>query len=191
MISKKNRCIPPRGFLKNILKEAPHVLIRDLDKNENGDFARLNFHINLLDSVENNLNANLAFHQTEGVDLKSPQLLNLDTLAIRLILNSDGFQLNESLVNLSAWPLWVAMADLTPMKRAAFKIMTLYSSFFGEGKLEFQKMFDHFLYEYAQGNAMQATSNIYKVEFIPILTIADLIAKANLLKMRQYNGCYG
>ena len=46
MDSKKNRCIPPPGFLKNVLKEAPHVLIRDLDKNEDGDFARLNFHYN-------------------------------------------------------------------------------------------------------------------------------------------------
>ena len=69
MVSKKNRCILLPGFLKNILKEAPRVLVRDLDKNENGDFARLNFHIILLDTVESNLNAILEFHRTEGVDL--------------------------------------------------------------------------------------------------------------------------
>ena len=50
-IRRKIDASPP-GFLQNILKEAPHVLIRDLDKNGNGDFARLNFNINLLDTVE-------------------------------------------------------------------------------------------------------------------------------------------
>ena len=129
MGSKKNRCIPPSGFLKNVLKEAPHVLIRDLDKNEDSDFARLNFHIILLDAVESNLNAILEFHRTEGVDLKMPQLLNKDTLSIRSILNSDGCQLIESLMKLSAWPLCSAMADRRPMKRAALRKKTLCSFF--------------------------------------------------------------
>ena len=130
--------MPTPGFLKNILKEAPHVLIGDLDKNENGDFARLNFHINLLDTVESNLNAILEFHRTEGVDLELPQLLNGDTLSLRLILNSDGCQLNESLAKLSAWLLWAAIADLPPMKRAAFRNMTFCSVFFGRGKPDYQ-----------------------------------------------------
>ena len=143
-MDSKNRCIPHPGILKNILKEAPHVLIRDLDKNGNGDFARLNFNIILLDTVESSLNAILQFHQTEGVDLKLPQLLNGDTLSIRLILNSDGCQLFESLVKLSAWPLWAAIADLPPMKRAAFRNMTFCCLFFGRGKPDFQKVFDHF-----------------------------------------------
>ena len=105
MDSKKNQWIPPPGVVKNILKEAPHVLIRDLDKNDNGDFARVSFYIILLDTLENNLNAILEFHQTQGVDLKLPQFLNGDTLSVRLILNSDGCQLIESLAELSAWPL--------------------------------------------------------------------------------------
>ena len=137
MDSKKNRCILHPGFLKKVLKESLHVLIRDLDKNEDGDFARLNFHIILLDTVESNLNAILEFYRTEGVELKLPQLLNGDTFSIRLILNSDGCQLFESLPKLSAWPLWAAVADLPPMKRAAFRNMTLCSLFFWQRKARF------------------------------------------------------
>ena len=134
MDSKKNRSIPTLGFFKNILKNAPHVLIRDLDRNENGDFARLNFHIILLDTVESNLNAILEFHQTEDVDLKLLQLLKGDTLSIPLILNSDGCQLIESLAKLSLWPLWSAVVDLPPMKRAAFSYITPLSLFFWQRK---------------------------------------------------------
>ena len=139
MDSKKIWCIPPPGFLKNTLKEAPHVLIKDLDKNENGDFARLNFHKILLDTIERKLNAMLEFHRTEGFDVEFPQFLNGDTLPIRLILNSDGCQLIESLAKLGACPLWAAIADLPPMKRPAFRNMTLCSLFFGRRKPNFQK----------------------------------------------------
>ena len=112
MDSTKNQCIPPPGFLKNILKEAPHALIRDLDTNENGDFARLNFHIILLDTVESNLNAILEFHRIEGVDLKLPKLLNGDTLSFRLILKIEGCQPFESLAKMGAFVLWAAVVDL-------------------------------------------------------------------------------
>ena len=177
--------------MKKRLKEALHELIRDLDKNENDDFARLNFHIFLLDTVESNLNAILEFHRTEGVDLKLPQFLNGDTHSIHLILSSEGCQLIESLAKMSAWPLWAVIVDLPTMKRAAFRNMTLCSLFFGSGKPDIQKAFDHFFNEIALGYTLQSTTRTYKVEFIPNLINADLIAKAKLLNMRQYNGYYG
>ena len=122
------------GLLKNLPKEAPPVLITDLDKNEKGDSARLKFHIILLNTVKGNLNANFEFHQTVHVYLKMTKLLNIDILSIRLILISDSFQLIDSLAALSAGPLWAAITDLPPMKRAAFRNMTLSSLFFWQRK---------------------------------------------------------
>ena len=77
------------------------------------------------------------------------------------------------------------------MKRVAFRNVSLCSLFFGRRKPDFQKEFDQFLNEIAQGYTIQSTTKTYKVELIPILIIADLIAKAKLLNMRQYNGYYG
>ena len=73
----------------------------------------------------------------------------------------------------------------------AFRNMKLCSLFFGRGKLDSQKVFDHFLKEIAQGYTTQSTNKTYKVDFFPIMIIADSIAKAKLLNMRQYNGYYG
>ena len=181
----------PKVFWRYILKEAPHIPIKYLHNNENSYFAQLNFHIIVLDTVESILNPILEFHQTEGVDLKLRQLLNDDTLSTRLILNSDSRELIESLAKVSAWPLWAAIADLPPIKRAAFRNMVLCSLFSDRRKLDFQKVFDHFLKETAQGCTIQSTTKTYKVDFNAILIIADLIAKAKILNKTQYNGYYG
>ena len=70
-----------------------------------------------------------------GCDLKLPQAHNADSksLKIFLIFNVDGVKIIKSRNN-ALWPVWIAIANLPPILRAAFNNIILAGLWFGSEK---------------------------------------------------------
>ena len=120
-------------------------------------------------------------------DILLPELKITDgKLSIRLLVNTYGAVVSKSPV-LSAWPLFLAIADLPPRKRQAFENIMLGSVFVGSGYPDFDCIFAHIKKELSVSEYIDFEGQKLAVSFKPILLIADLIAKAKVLKMKQCN----
>ena len=124
-------------------------------------------------------------------DILLPELKITDgKVSISLLVNTDGAVVSKSPV-LSAWPLFLAIADLPPRKRQAFENIMLGSFFVGSGHPYSDCIFAHIKKELSVIEYIDFEGQKLAVSFKPILLIADLIAKAKALKMKQCNGYYG
>ena len=159
----------------------------------NGELILLNFRSLLMDIVIKSLPDMLLYARSKDVneDILLPELKITDgKLSIRLLVNTDGAVVSKSPV-LSAWPLFLAIADLPPRKRQAFENIMLVSLFVGSGYPNFDCIFAHIKKELSVSEYIDFEGQKLAVSFKPILLIADLIAKAKVLKMKQCNGYYG
>ena len=72
-----------------------------------------------------------------------PKLQNSNNqLSVRLILNTDGANVCKSPAT-SAWPLFIAVADLPPKIRQAFENIVLAALFVGQSIPDFDSFFEH------------------------------------------------
>ena len=111
-------------------------------------------------------------------------------LTIRLILNTDGALVCKS-PPYSAWPVFLAVADLPPKKRQLFQNVVLVSLFVGSGYPDFDLIFNHLKKELETRELITYNNQDLVIGFEPILFISDLVAKSKVLKMEQFNGYYG
>ena len=76
-------------------------------------------------------------------DILLPELKITDgKVSMSLLVNTDGAVVSKSPV-LSAWPLFLAIADLPPRNRKAFENIKLGSLFVGSGHPDFDCIFAH------------------------------------------------
>ena len=113
-----------------------------------------------------------------------------EKVPIRLLVITDGAVVANSPV-LSAWPLFLAIADFPPRKRQAFENTMLGSLFVGSGYPDFDCLFAHIEKELSVIEYIDFEGQKFDVSFKPILLIADLIPKTKVLKMKECKDYYG
>ena len=114
-----------------------------------------------------------------------PDLKLVDShLNIRLINNIDG-ALVCKLPPCSAWPVFIAIADLPPRKRQMFKNITLASLYVGIGQPNFDYVWSSIQTELSVTERITINDEVFKIDFKPILLVTGLIAKAKMLNMKQ------
>ena len=108
-------------------------------KTANGEWRVLDYVKELKSIVESHFDAIIKNERKKkaGCDLKLPQAYNADSknLKIFLIFNIDGVKIIKSRNN-ALWPVWIAIANLPPILRAAFNNIILTGLWFGSEKPE-------------------------------------------------------
>ena len=109
---------------------------------------------------------------------------------MKLIINVDGVQVRES-SDCSAYPLWVALADLPPKLRSSFDNIFLCALWYGKGEFSWDPIFDHYASEISKVENTKYNERSYQIRFTTIFLVVDLVCKHDVLKMKKVNGYYG
>ena len=161
---------------------------------DNGELILLNFRPLLIDIVKNALPEMLKYAEEKdsSCDILMPTFCITEQrrIDVRLIVNTDGANVCKTPIT-SAWPLFLAVADLSPKLRQLFKNLVLGALFVGSGSPNFDIVFEHIKRELSVTEKIIFNGDDLIVTFEPILLVADLIAKSKVLKMKQCNGFYG
>ena len=123
-------------------------------------------------------------------DLKLSSLFEEDTIHVKLIINVDGVQVRES-SDCSAYPLWVALADLTPKLRSSFDNIFLCALWYGKGEISWDPIFDHYASEISKVDNIKYNDRSYQILFTTVFVVVDLVCKHDVLKTKKFNGYYG
>ena len=112
----------------------------------NGELILLNFRPLLIDIIENALPEMLKYAEEKDSsrDILMPtfSITEQRRINVRLIVNSDGANVCKTPIT-SAWPLFLAVADLAPKVRHLFKNLVLGALFVGSGYPDFDIVFEH------------------------------------------------
>ena len=130
------------------LKKEYHLSQKDLANfiSECGDGERYQLHFveELHSVVQKNISSIVSYDFTRDTrsDFKIPACLDeiSKILKIFLILNSDGVRIMKS-ANKSIWPVWLAVANLPPIKRLSFENIVLASLWPGNNKPNWDEIF--------------------------------------------------
>ena len=87
-------------------------------------------------------------NKNTGLKVSLPFNHELQTLKIHLLLNSDGVNAFKS-NSRSLWPVWLAVADLPPVKRCMYKNITLATLWYGKNKPDWNELFQVLCYKNA------------------------------------------
>ena len=158
-----------------------------------GELIFLKFKPFLLKIIEQNLALMLEYAKQRApeCDLLFPKLKVQDkTIKISLILNTDGAVVCKS-PPLSAWPVFIAVADLPPFERQRFQNISMAALYVGTEHPNFNDVFDFLQKELSSPDTFNFQGNCLTVNYAPLILIADLIGKAKILNMKQCNGYYG
>ena len=158
-----------------------------------GEIILIKFRSLLMEIVVKSINEMLSYSRSRSntEDIFMPELKVVDgKVSKRLILNTDGALVAKSPIS-TAWPLFIAVADLPPRKRQAFQNLVLGCLFVGSGYPDFDIFFTHIEEELSVPEYFNFEGQKICVMFKPILFIADLIGKSKVLKMKRCNGFYG
>ena len=109
---------------------------------------------------------------------------------VRLTVNTDGAIVCKTPIT-SAWPLFLAVADLSPKLRQLFKSLVQGAMFVGSGYPDFDIVFEHMKRKLSVTEKIIFNGDNLLVTFEPILLVADLMAKSKVPKMKQCNSFYG
>ena len=113
--------------------------------------------------------------------LKLSSLFEEGTIHVKLVINVDGVQVRES-SDCSAYPLWVALADLPPKLRSSFDNIFLCSLWYGKGEISCDPIFDHYASEISKVEKIKYNERSYQIRFTTIFLIVDLVCKHDVLK---------
>ena len=113
---------------------------------DNGELILLNFRPLLIDIVKNALPEMLMYAEEKDSsrDILMPTFCITEQrqINVRLIVNTDGANVCKTPIT-SAWPLFLAVADLSPKLRQLFKNLVLGALFVGSGYPDFDIVFEH------------------------------------------------
>ena len=111
--------------------------------NGTGEVIFLSFADKLQKNVEKYITEILAYANPDTkTDLKLTALFDGNALNVKLILNTDGVRVKES-SDRSAYPVWVALAELPPKLRSSFDNIHLCSLWYGKGRIDWDSIFEH------------------------------------------------
>ena len=118
--------IPKPGFLKKVIPDVFNKYVMKSLHFNNGDLILLYFNYQLQRVVEDNIDEIIKYNDVNKqlLDLVNSNTIIENTLSLKLILNIDGAVVRESCSE-SAYPVWVAIANLPPKRRGAFKNIIL------------------------------------------------------------------
>ena len=188
----QNSNIPTPFAVKKLIPEISNSHTKSHVFYDNGELICLNFFTQLKSIVDRNLEHILKYSldRQEREDLKLEPLIKEKFLRIRLLMNTDGAVVLESATE-SAYPVWLALADLPPILRSKFENIVLCSLWYGKGHLPWDSIFDE--YEAQLKNTFTLTKDdaVFNVKFKTVALIADLVCKSSVLKMKRHNGFYG
>ena len=160
---------------------------------DSGEIILIKFCPQLNEIVLNSLSEMLSYSRNKNIaeDIFMPDLQIVDgKILVRLIVNTDGALVAKSPPS-SAWPLFIAVADLPPRKRQAFQNIVLACLFVGHGYPDFDIFFIHIEQELSEPEHILFQGERLCLIFKAILFIADLVGKSKVLKMKRCNGFYG
>ena len=159
---------------------------------DSGEIILIKFRPQLIEIVLITLSEMLSYSRNKNIeDIFMPDLQIVDgKILVRLIVNTDGALVAKSPLS-SAWPLFIAVADLPQRKRQAFQNIVLACLYVGHGHPDFDIFFNHIEQEFSEPEHILFQGERLCVMFKPILFIADLIEKLKVLKMKRCNGFYG
>ena len=109
-------------------------------------------------------------------DLKLEPLVEGETMKFRLILNIDGAKVRASHRE-SAYPVWIACADLPPKLRSSFANISLCALWYGFEFSDWDFVFNYLKNEISQPAKIVHKSRKHDLKFITIMLIADLTCK--------------
>ena len=114
---------------------------------------------------------------------------DLRTIELSLVISTDGVPVKHG--DFSVWPVWFSIADLPPILRFSYKNLILAGLWSGYEKPHWDFVFP-FLYGELQ-NLKDIGFCVDGKHFVckTALLVCDMVAKAPLLKMHQYNGYFG
>ena len=139
--------IPKPGFLKKLIPDVFNKYVMKSLHFNNGNLILLYFNYQLQRVVEDNIDEIIKYNDVnkQFLDLVVSNTIIENTLSLKLILNIDGAVVRESCSEESAYPVWVAIANLPPKRRAAFKNIILCSIWYGNSDLVWDEIFNHFV----------------------------------------------
>lgn len=189
----KSRCPAPHA-IKARLKNAVGQHIKSITNINGQDRISLYFKRDLLAIIKKNLAHIQSYASVREATRDMPiPLFNSSsphTFSVYIIINTDGAQIINS-KNFSVWPLWLAIGNLPPILRYSFCNITLASLWCGR-KPNWDLVFEDLKDELNRDVPSICVNGVpMNLTFTPIFLVADLIAKASILNMKQYNGFYG
>ena len=188
----QNSNIPTPFAVEKLIPEISNSHTKSHVFYDNGELICLNFFTQLKSIVDRNLEHILKYSldRQETEDLKLEPLIKEKILRIRLLMNTDGAVVLESATE-SAYPVWLALANLPPILRSKFENIVLCSLWYGKGHLPWDSIFDE--YEAQLKNTFTLTKDdaVFNVKFKTVALIADLVCKSSVLKMKRHKGFYG
>ena len=127
-------------------------------------------------------------HKYCSLDEFPPPDFSSDQIKFSLTLFADGVNVRKSTFQKEIWPIWIQISDLPPKVRMSKKNAILAALMVVNGAPNWDLVVPH-----VRAELMGAMSiyNFKSVTFNPKILIADLVAKAHLLKMFKFNGYSG
>ena len=113
-----------------------------------------------------------------------------NTFAFKLILNTDRIRVQES-SDCSAYPVWVALAELPSKLRASFDNIFLCSLWYGKGSIHWDPIFEHYYSEILKTRKIKVNGMEYELKFTTVFVILNLVCKHDVVQMKKFNGYYG
>ena len=183
--------VPTPNLIKSETKKLTDLYVKDTEKNASGEVIFLNFAEKLKEKVEKYINEIIDYANPETeTDLKLTSLFDDGTINVKLILNIDGVEVRKS-SDCSAYPVWVALADLPPKLRASLDNIFLCSLWYGKGKVFWDPIFEHYRSELAKPQNICYKGRLYEISFTTIFLVVDLVCRHDVLNMKKFNGYYG
>ena len=160
-----------------------------------GEKWQLDFEVELKEIVQENIENIYQYNLERNpmTDMKLPDCFDhlKKQLTVYLIFNSDGVKVIKS-DNRQMWPVWLAIANLPPIKRSMFLNIVLAVLWFGNNKPDWSVLLPDFEERLKNFPCnVQFQGKEYSLRFKCVLLVADLPARASLLNMIQFNGTYG
>ena len=187
-----SKTFPSYHFVKKVLSAVYEKYNFTHHLYPKGELILMSFFTHLSRVVTSNIDQIIKYSKckSSNADIKLEPLISFNKLRIRLIINTDGAKVRKSSAE-SAYPLWISIADLPPIMRSSFKNITLASVWYGDKDVDWDKIFEHYSLELEKPIEVSVDSTTYKIEFVTVMHIADLVCKAEVLQMKQFNGYYG
>ena len=192
-LTHPNTSIPSFKTLKkrNVLEARRRVVKSEASKE--GEWCVLNFVEEIENLLKRNIDVIVKYNENKDAsrDLKLPNTIEKGSgkLNIFLILNADGVKVIQCRHN-SLWPVWIAIANLPPILRSAFKNIILAGLWFGTDKPPWTS-FLKAISEQLKPTTFKLAGTQYTVVLKPVFLVADTPARYSLLNWTSFNGYYG
>ena len=157
--------LPAPNFIKNETRKLTDRYIKGTEANGSREVIFfLSFADKIQEKIEKYINEILAYANPDTkTDLKLADLFDGNTVTFKLILNTDGVRVQES-SDCSAYPVWVALADLPPKLRASFDNIFLCSLWYGKGSIHWDSIFEHYSSEISKNRKIKVNGGGIRTE---------------------------